>query len=98
MTNREVFRAFAANKQGEAHHVKSRRTETGVLVLYSYTTPIAYRDGEAAVFDERKYSVTTGKQMTQAKAEFAAYDVQTAPHDAFRAALRFAEADLGMAR
>jgi hypothetical protein len=97
MTNREVFKKFAARQEGQAGSVRSVSISGGVL-LYSYATPIAvfptYADGPT--FTTRKFSATTSKQQTQAKAECGIY--YTLTDEDFRAAARAMGADFSMAR
>lgn len=40
--------------------------ENGVYVVYSYSTPVLFYDGEKWVRNSTKYSATTSKQLTQA--------------------------------
>lgn len=105
MTNKETCQAFAAGQEGHGSHLKSVRLQNGAVVLYSYTTPVAYRTGHAggadalrwpAVFDERSYGPTTGKQVALAKRACGSYE--TMEHREFRERLRYLGADLSMAR
>jgi hypothetical protein len=99
MSNKEVFTAFAHNRVARGGNVRAERAETGTLVLYSYATPIAYTiDGSEWIFDERKYSVTTSKQVSQAKAVLPERCIRTEAHADFRAAVRELGVYLGMAR
>jgi len=98
MTNNEVFRAFANGLSAKGGSVRSEVTESGAAVLYSYATPIALKpgDGFPTYFDARKYSVTTSKQVNQAKRE-ASY-VRDMTHGEFRILCRQYGANLAGAR
>ena len=63
-TNADVFQAFADGDAAYCGNVSSRPTTSGALALYSYSTPVALRDAGAIVVDDRRYSVTTSKQVT----------------------------------
>lgn len=96
-TNREVFIAFAKHEAKSSSSVHSERAENAV-VLYSYATPIAYlKDGEdVPVFSDRRFSATTSKQQTQAKAVFT--EVQMVDDHIFRMYAEKVGAYFGMAR
>lgn len=74
MTNAEVFSAFARREGMQGGSVRSIKTDRG-SVLYSYSTPIAVfvNDTDVPVFTTRRFSVTTSKQQSQAKAIAGAY-------------------------
>lgn len=99
MTNREVFRAFAAGLEAVGGSVASRAFGD-VVALYSYGTPIALRDPSRAaavtVWDARTYSPTTVKQRSMAQAVCGGAFVLD--HDAFRDRCREAGVDLTGAR
>lgn len=67
MTNAQVFEAFAYGGEAKGGSVRSEQ-QGDALVLMSYSTPIAFRDSDANYFfTERKFSVTTSKQQSQAR-------------------------------
>jgi hypothetical protein len=68
------------------------------VVLYSYATPIAvYAKGAAhPVFTERRFSVTTSKQQSQAKRAFTVWHEYT--DDSFRVLATQLGANFGSAR
>jgi hypothetical protein len=99
MSNAEVFRAFAEGREATGGNVRSV-AEGRYHVLYSYSTPIAYRDELGAAFDDRSYSNTTSRQRSQAMraAESALPSVGLMSHAKFRQAVRDLGADLSRAR
>lgn len=100
MSNREVFRAFAAGLEAEGANVASRRFGNA-LALYSYQTPIALRveaqsGGHLTLWDSRTYSATTAKQQSQATAILGG--AFRLPHEEFRGRCRAEGVDLTGAR
>ena len=97
MSNREVFQKFASRQPAQGGSVRSEQASGGV-VLYSYATPIAVFPTHAyePVFTTRKFSVTTSKQQSQAKAACGSYN--TMDDEDFRAAARAMGADFSLAR
>jgi hypothetical protein len=75
MTNAQVFAAFATRSEAKGGSVRSERFAEGV-VLYSYSTPIAYFPTQAdrPVFTERRFSSTTSRQQSQAKRACGSWD------------------------
>jgi hypothetical protein len=97
MSNADVFRAFADGRRARSTTVSSEHVAGGT-VLYSYDTPIAFIGDSTgtAVFDARKYSPTTSKQVTQAKRAVGAW--QDMPHETFRATVEAMGAQVAYAR
>lgn len=100
MSNHDVFVAFVNGQSASCGNVRSERLTNGFTVLYSYSTPVAIRDGGAIVVDSRRYSVTTSKQIsgTVMPAHMAGLDWDRIDHDTFRAMARNIGADLRNAR
>lgn len=83
MTNAQVFSAFAKGAHCVGNSVRSEVLPNGTVVLYSYATPIAFRSPEGDYFfTQRKFSVTTSKQQSQAKG--AVRNFTTMDDDLFR--------------
>lgn len=100
MTNHQVFTAFVAGESAEGGNVRSERLPYGHTALYSYATPVALSDGRAVCVDDRRYSVTTSKQVngTIMLAIRAGLTWDRVPHETFRAMCRAAGVDLSHAR
>jgi hypothetical protein len=99
-SNAAVFAAFADGLVLEGGNVRTERTADGGTVLFSYATPVALRKGSAVIVDDRRYSVTTSKQVsgTVLPCHFAGLSWEHIPHEDFRAACRTAGVDLRSAR
>lgn len=100
-SHEEVFAAFARGRALDGGAVKTLLLRGGdgeTIVLYSYGTPVAFRElgHAAACFDERTYSMATARDMAGARAACA--EPVTVPHEPFRLALRLLGADLSRAR
>lgn len=100
MTNHDVFQAFAEGRSAAVANVRSERLANGRTLLYSYSTPVALRDGGAVAVDDRRYSVTTSKQITGTimPCHRAGLAWERVPHETFRAMAAAAGADLRHAR
>lgn len=96
-SNDEVFDAFSRRVGAQGGSVRSQRHAKGV-VLYSYSTPIAFFPDEHDVptFTMRKFSVTTSKQASQARAKFPT--VRNLPADNFETEAKRCGADFAFAR
>ena len=96
-SNADVFEAFANGRRARSATVSSEHVQ-GATVLYSYDTPIAFiaDDSGTAHFDARKYSPTTSKQVTQAKAACAAH--RDMEHESFRGVVAAMGAQVAYAR
>jgi hypothetical protein len=99
-SNATVFQAFAEGLEARSGNVRSARAGNGATVLFSYATPVALRDGSAVVVDDRRYSVTTSKQVsgTILPCHLAGLSWDRVPHETFRAMCRAAGVDLSNAR
>lgn len=69
----EVAKAFL---KGE-HFSKCRSISTDGEKIFSYSTPIAWRDGEVIVITPEKYSVTTSRQQADLKTYFHSKNYET---------------------
>lgn len=109
MSNIQVFKKFALGLEAVGNSVKTVNVEGSGLgvtegtytILYSYSTPIAYRSphlGGQFYFDSHSYSVTTSKQRTQAKRELPSGVIYDLAHEHFRKCCRQIGADLSGAR
>lgn len=99
-SNSAVQRAFADNVELDGANLRTVRADNGALILYSYSTPVALRDGGAVVVDDRRYSVTTSKQVTGTilPCHRAGLTWDRIDHETFRAMCRAAGASLTFAR
>lgn len=93
-TNKDVARAFAMGRQAKAANLESRcNYETQAVELYSYRTLIAVGvlfSGGRRYFTDAKYTQTTSKQQSQARAECERRGLpcETVPAEALHAYLR----------
>jgi hypothetical protein len=97
MSNADVLRAFVDGRRARSATLASESVAGGT-VLYSYDTPVAYLADSTGTIDvdARKYSVTTSKQVGQAKRIAGAW--REVPHEQFRRTVAVMGADLSRAR